>query len=232
MPSPVPRGIYRKTQYAYLNIPKHPEAGKIKIDMFIAAKTISRFGIEGYGNDRTFDPNEQNGRTKVQIYLDFTTGVGTLYAAPSCLTTDIFTPQRICTDAYGFSGDLGWASNGLTYRDAPGGGVELKYSFENSIGEVVIPGIWYLEELMNDSIDGDLVVGPDEDYGWSRPKVTGSKDAFPSFAVYQFPPEGGVRVNCEIPESGKGVTALGDPSVALDGQCRQLSPGGMSMGSR
>lgn len=138
----------------------------------------------------------------------------------------------MCTDAYEISGNLNDGTNGILYRETADGSLEIKYSLENSFPSFWFWGLRQLLSKMNESIDGDLLVQPDSVSGWSRPVVTGNKDVFPSFAVYQFPPGQPVRTNCEISESSKGVTALGDPEVPLDGQCRQLSSNGMSLGSR
>lgn len=229
LPAPAPPGFVLKARVGSMHIPVHPEAGVVKIDFFIAARTVHRWPITGYGNDRGFDPNAELDRSKAVFYLVFTTGLGSIYVSPSCADSSI---DPMCTDAYEISGNLNDGTNGILYRETADGSLEIKYSLENSFPSFWFWGLRQLLSKMNESIDGDLLVQPDSVSGWSRPVVTGNKDVFPSFAVYQFPPGQPVRTNCEISESSKGVTALGDPEVPLDGQCRQLSSNGMSLGSR
>lgn len=228
MPPPTnPAYNQAMAQIGRLEVPVHPEAGVVKIDMFIASKYVSKWTVNGDGNDRTFDPNASNNRSKAVFVLDFVNGTGSIYVSPSCITMG----SSVCRDAYPLSGDLGHESNGVQSAIDGDSQLLIKYSFENSAPSNLrswTPIHWFAEST-NPSIDGELTIGPDPQQGWSRPRVTGTIDRFPSVEMCQFAPGGSVRTLCTFSESPEGISAFRGKRIDLGNQCTQLAPA-MSVG--
>jgi hypothetical protein len=224
MPPPAEPGLQALAQLGTMQIPVRPEAGRVKIDMFIGARTITMKGMVGEGNDRSFDANAPLDRSKAVVELDFMTGVGTVYVSPSCFVVG----HTTCADAYGLSDDGDRATNQFAYR-VDEAGIHLRYSFENAAPERLRQPFRWFAERQNPSIDGAISVVPDATTGWSNVSLVGRLDPFRALLHTS----SGQMVEWEgfasFRRATLGVGALRDDQVEVDGICRQL-PGGFSMG--
>jgi hypothetical protein len=73
--------LFRKLE---LPIRRRPGSGEVDVDLFISAAQAGILGMHDEGNKRGFILDAKPEQSKVQVHLNFETGVATMIVAPSC----------------------------------------------------------------------------------------------------------------------------------------------------
>jgi hypothetical protein len=191
MEPPAPKGHTNGFAIARFAVPIHADAGVVRIGSFIARRAVRlpspvpRLSVDLLGNDRNFDANFDAKRTKLTFELNFRTGEGTAWEAPTCADANIsLAPdQEYCHDALPLDGtDTGSQLRVASVRPGEFGReldtVALRYRSKISVLEE-LP----VARLSAPPIDGSLIV---EIQRKGRACVRGSADGFPSMEMYQY----------------------------------------------
>lgn len=73
-----------KRSYETFQIKRRQGYGRVRVNLFIAAKTAGLLGVNAYGNDRGFDSSAGIEDSKATISLDFESGIGQVAVNYTC----------------------------------------------------------------------------------------------------------------------------------------------------
>lgn len=147
-------------------VPCIPQFGRVRIGFFIMdyeVQILPGVGTVGDGNDRSFDPAMEPKDNKVYLEVDYRTGTGFVYSAPSCTDGTKTSCKEAVTLRDRFSSSVG-----------PDGRISIEFAVPNSRTED-IPG------PNNLAISANLDIMPVPDRGVC---IIGAVSRYPSVEGY------------------------------------------------
>lgn len=217
---PAPSGRSADNAIAQFYIPHEPGAGSVRIGAFISDRTIEAalpviggrsVPVRIFGNDRTYDSNFDANRTKYTLDLNYESGIGTAWAAPTCVEVTFPVTREACHGALDIN-DTHDGSQLLTRIRDGGQDETLDVQYREKVSLIEdIPGL----NSVAAAIDGSLAVTIRDD---RTACISGTVDTFPSVEAYQYRPEQPVRTIFQTPQSVFGPPVLGPkpPGKNLD----------------
>ncbi len=170
--------LFRKVE---IPIQKRPGAGETDVDLFIGASQAGIIGMHDEGNNRGFILDPRPEQSKMQVHLNFETGIATMIVAPSCDKN-----EKGCVDARQIQvvpvgGKMDHSKNNIQITE-DADEVRLQVRGHNARRAVTGP-------THAPSIDDVYLITPNLSGG--TPRVSERGDRFPSETIQQSDGKGG-----------------------------------------